>query len=442
MKYIREKGQEFEFEILNTAACEEYHCHNGIEIIYVKSGYIRLRTDMSQMVCDVTEGDYAVIASSDVHRCFCMGISEYELIRFPVSYQNMLDGNLIRSSFVISRDVLKENSDVFDVLFHTRKLLMHENCPESVVRSLCSCLCSILLSCYGRRKQKEKSSDNEAAYMGDFSIQQSISFETIEKFDKTLTYIKENYTNTKINLESLSNVSGLNKTFLSALFPKLTGRNFKDYLNRLRVDRAIELLTTSDKNISEIAFLCGFETIRTLNNVFKSIAGVTPSAIRFGTSGNNETGIDTEIHAVGSNIFDYSWTSSVEYKDDAENNAICVFPRNKADKRWCHLHLRMLFFSGKQYSVSFKVKLLDISENERIVNCNFCFPDDVKKIEHHTPHLVSSTVLDDGWVEVMFSYTVPDYYKPSSIDNFSVYTSPYKDKAVSYLVKDIRVTAI
>ena len=116
MKYIREKGQEFEFEILNTAACEEYHCHNVIEIIYVKSGYIRLRTDMSQMVCDVTEGDYAVIASSDVHRCFCMGTSEYELIRFPVSYQNMLDGNLIRSSFVISRDVLKENPAVFDVL--------------------------------------------------------------------------------------------------------------------------------------------------------------------------------------------------------------------------------------------------------------------------------------------------------------------------------------
>ena len=435
MKFIREKGQEFEYEVLKTSACEEYHCHNGIEIIYVKSGDIRLRTDMSQMVCDISDGDYAVIANSDIHRCFCMGMCEYELIRFPVSYQNMHDGNLIRNSFAIPAEVLCENAVVSDTLCQIRKFLMRVDCEKSAVRSMCAGMCSILLSYLGKKKKNDNAAVDEVELM----LPQNISFETIEKFDKTLAYVKENYTNTKINLELLSKMSGLNKTFLSALFPKLAGMNFKDYLNRLRVDRAIELLASSEKNISEIAFLCGFETIRTLNNVFKSIAGMTPSELRSGALGKNKSGIDTEIFAEGEKIFDYNWTSNVEYKFDYENCSVYLYPKEKNEKVWCHLLLRMLFFEGKQYSISFKAKLLDETDDNYIVSCNFCFPDDVKNIEHHTPSPVKITDLEDGWKEYFYSFKMPDYYKPASLDNFSVYTSPLNEKSVSYLVKDIKV---
>lgn len=436
MEYKRDNSTGFEYEIIKSSGCEEYHCHNRIEIIYLKKGKVRLRTHMSSSVCDVHEGDYAVISGSDVHRCFCLGYCEYELFRFPVSYQNMLDGNLVRGSFSVSDSVISENKVIKDTLFHICLLLKQDTLEKSIVRNLCSSLCSILVSFYYRRKKNEFALDAEDS-LNVFNARESISFDTIEKFDSVLDYIKENYTKSRITLELLSNVSGLNKTFLSALFPKLTGSNFKDYLNRLRVDRAIELLTSTEKNISEIAFLCGFDTIRTLNNVFKCVAGVTPSDFRFGTTQNSKLGIDTEIKAVGNDIFKYKWTSSGLIENDFVKNTIYVHSKDSNIRCWNHLRLRMMFYAGQKYSISFKAKVLDYTENTPAVTCNFCFPDDVTNIEHHTPKLLNAAELQDGWKEYTFYYTVPEYYKPSSPDNFSVYTSPFKDCGISYIVKDI-----
>ena len=441
MEYKRDEGTGFEYEIIKTSGCEEYHCHNRLEIMYVKSGYLRLRTDMSRSVCDIHTGDYAVISSSDVHRCFCMNKCEYVLIRFPVSFQNMLGigRNVIRNSFAVSHEILEKNPIVRDILNQIRIFLSRENPDTSITANLCSSMCSILVSFYDRRIGLDFSRDAAADNSLILSTQ-SISFETMEKFDLALDYIKNHYTDNKINLEMLSRLSGLNRSFLSALFPKLTGRNFKDYLNYLRVDKAIELIVTSDKNISEIAFLCGFETIRTLNNVFKSVAGVTPSELRMGASGKKKAGIDTEISAVGSKIFDYRWICSVESENLPSDNAIRIFSKDVDRKRWCHLMLRMLFFAGREYSVSFKAKILD--ENVNHICCNFCFPDRVKNIEHHSPRLVEKNMLDDGWIEFVYSYKMPEYYKPSSSDNFSVFSSPYDEKAVGYLVKDIVVKIV
>ncbi len=442
MEYTRDNDSGFEYEYVKSSACEEYHCHNRIEIIYIKKGCVRLRTDMAKSVYDIFEGDYAVISGSDVHRCFCIGVCEYELFRFPVSYQNMIDGKLIRNSFVVSKEIISENSVVNNTLLSICNFLKLEKIEKTIERNLCSSLCSILMSFFDKRRKSDYADEETSDGFSGFDAKQKISFETMEKFDTVLKYIKENYTKSKINLEVLSNVSGLNRTFLSALFPKLTGKNFKDYLNHLRVDSAIEMLTSSEKNISEIAFLCGFDTIRTLNNVFKSIAGVTPSEIKAGGSKNKTSGIDTEVLAIGSDIFGYKWTSTVEFEKNISSNLYYLHCKDSYKKRWSHLKLRMLFYAARQYNISFKAKLLDYTEYVPAVTCNFCFYDDVKKLEHHTPNLLEIKELDNDWKEYIFTYKVPEYYKPASIDNFSVYTSPFNGRAVSYLVKDISVKFI
>jgi len=104
----------------------------------------------------------------------------------------------------------------------------------------------------------------------------NISFETLEKFNNVIDYINSNYCDSNISLSVLSKYSGINKTFLSSLFPIITGSNFTQYLHRLRIERAIEHIYGFNKNISEIAYSCGFETIRSFNNVFKSVMGTTP----------------------------------------------------------------------------------------------------------------------------------------------------------------------
>lgn len=426
-------SSEFEYESYKDTLTEEYHYHDKIEIIYVKSGHIRLRTNMSADVCDLFGGDYAIVNIPDIHRIFYMESSEIEKYRFPISYLNIRNSELIEKSFVVSGNVLREDMEVFDCVESIRLLLSRTSSGEQVTRNLCSTLYMVFLSYYPKRKIETNSDTPDS-----FELQNKISLETVEKFYKALNYIMVNFANSKINLEMLSLVSGLNKTFLSALFPKMTGRNFKDYINRLKVDKAIELLTTSRTKISDIAFMCGFETIRSLNNVFKSITGVTPSDMRLSSMGGEANGIYTEVDGRNESIFNYNWTSNVLLEKDYDKNELTV-ACTESKKTWCHLILKMLFFPKRYYDISFKAKLLDETAKVSNLKCNFCFPDEITHIEHHCPRTVSCTELDGGWYEYRFSYVVPDYYKTTSTDNFSIFTSPVNGMGQGYVIKDIVV---
>ena len=50
------------------------------------------------------------------------------------------------------------------------------------------------------------------------------------------------------------------------------------YLRRYRIEKACELIRTSNKKMYEIAFLTGFENPQYFSNVFKSVTGMTPKS--------------------------------------------------------------------------------------------------------------------------------------------------------------------
>lgn len=53
-----------------------------------------------------------------------------------------------------------------------------------------------------------------------------------------------------------------------------------EYINKLKLKKATELLTSTDKKILDIIFECGFDNVSYFNRVFKSKFGVTPSNFR------------------------------------------------------------------------------------------------------------------------------------------------------------------
>jgi AraC-like DNA-binding protein len=64
------------------------------------------------------------------------------------------------------------------------------------------------------------------------------------------------------------------------MFKKVTGINFTDYLSRVRVEKAKNLLLNPNLRISEIAFEVGFQSLTHFNRVFKNIVGQSPSEYR------------------------------------------------------------------------------------------------------------------------------------------------------------------
>jgi len=75
-------------------------------------------------------------------------------------------------------------------------------------------------------------------------------------------------------------IAGFAPNYFSLLFKRREKVTFEHYLRNLRVDRARQLLTTTDLGIQRVAQLCGFGTGQYMARVFKRSLGVTPSACR------------------------------------------------------------------------------------------------------------------------------------------------------------------
>jgi AraC-like DNA-binding protein len=63
-------------------------------------------------------------------------------------------------------------------------------------------------------------------------------------------------------------------------FKKATGVTFTNYLNRVRVEKAKEMLLNPHARVSEVAFDVGFQSLTHFNRVFRNLTGESPTAYR------------------------------------------------------------------------------------------------------------------------------------------------------------------
>ncbi|OGF50162.1 MAG: hypothetical protein A2231_07770 [Candidatus Firestonebacteria bacterium RIFOXYA2_FULL_40_8] len=97
---------------------------------------------------------------------------------------------------------------------------------------------------------------------------------------KSIEYIDKNFKE-EIKLEDISlKQAGITKEYFCNIFKKITGRTFTEYLNNLRIDYASKLLTSTQKQVSEICYESGFNDLSYFNRVFKAQKGVTPREYR------------------------------------------------------------------------------------------------------------------------------------------------------------------
>ena len=92
-------------------------------------------------------------------------------------------------------------------------------------------------------------------------------------------YVDANYADADLNLASTATHFSLTDAYLSRAFKEYTGSNFSAYLERRRIDRALELID-GPLSLDEIAARTGFEHLYNLRSAFKRTMGVTPSEYR------------------------------------------------------------------------------------------------------------------------------------------------------------------
>jgi len=92
-------------------------------------------------------------------------------------------------------------------------------------------------------------------------------------------FIKEHQAD-EISLGDVAKAVNTSTFYFCKMFKKTTGLNFTDYLSRVRVEKARNLLLNPNLRISEIAFAAGFQSLSHFNRVFRRIAGESPTRYR------------------------------------------------------------------------------------------------------------------------------------------------------------------
>ena len=83
-----------------------------------------------------------------------------------------------------------------------------------------------------------------------------------------------------ISLGAVAKAVNTSTFYFCKMFKKVTGLNFTNYLSRVRIEKAKNLLLNPNLRISEIAFEVGFQSLTHFNRVFKKIIGQSPTQYR------------------------------------------------------------------------------------------------------------------------------------------------------------------
>jgi two-component system response regulator YesN len=99
--------------------------------------------------------------------------------------------------------------------------------------------------------------------------------DNIPLVERIKQYLEENYRNSELSIRNVADVYFINESYLSRIFKDSTGSAPLKYLNEIRMKKACELLTCTDKKVYQIAEETGFSNPDYFSKAFHKIMGVT-----------------------------------------------------------------------------------------------------------------------------------------------------------------------
>ena len=106
--------------------------------------------------------------------------------------------------------------------------------------------------------------------------------EIISRVDE---YLRENYQ--RANLTGAAEAVGLSPNYLSKIYKEKSGLGFSESLNKIRMEKAGEMLLNPEYKGYEIAFYVGYDNPKNFTRAFKAYYHVSPREYRNGIRGKD-----------------------------------------------------------------------------------------------------------------------------------------------------------
>lgn len=102
--------------------------------------------------------------------------------------------------------------------------------------------------------------------------------DVITRYKQLLNYIDLEYEH--ITYQNAVQFMNMSDAYFSRYFKRQTGMTFSQYLNVVRIEKAVQLLDSAPTmKITDVMLRCGFNTIRSFNRVFRAVTGFTPTTL-------------------------------------------------------------------------------------------------------------------------------------------------------------------
>ena len=243
------------------------HLQATIEFVYVASG--RLNVTVDEQTRTLQEGELAVIFPNCAH-CYDtppevtsvrdMIVDDILLVGMQTSLAGEYADDL--TLYRPEHPFLSANEVPPEIPQGMRRLLQ-QNALDSPCLPVCRAYLQLMLALLWPHLQLKHSAET--------------SFDDLAY--KVSAYIIQNYQKA-FSLEDLAEELGVGKYRLSRIFSDQLHMNFNDHLNSVRISVAQNLLSSTDKPITEIIYECGFESQATFNRAFRKVCGVSPREYR------------------------------------------------------------------------------------------------------------------------------------------------------------------
>lgn len=261
-----ENTQTYEFvtNLLQQADATECvsHFHKNYEILSVVQGSCTCR--IGDKIYQMGEGDFVLLFPFQIHAC---AVEANSVVRQVILHDQLiwslassLSGKLPqKASFQPS----KAQKDFFltelDAMFGTAKY------------------------CAKRMPTAERMMVKGLLYMIGASFFSQAEFVTAQRADRVLSqvicYLSERFRQ-DLTLGEIAQACGYSYHYLSRLFNRVFGVNFKTMLNQYRLEHAHFLLQDTDLPIGRIAFESGFQSIRSFDHACRQLFGCAPKELR------------------------------------------------------------------------------------------------------------------------------------------------------------------
>lgn len=237
------------------------HWHRSVEIFAVFDG--RLDFYLNEDLYPLDSGDFMLVNSNEIHSIYADQPNKTVVLQMPL---NTFEAYFTGEQFIHfdhcerpqDRRVMELIQEMYDTYQQKRYGY------EMRVKGLYYLLLHLLVTEY-----RELDSSKEQINWN----------RKLNHLSRITSYIKEHYTE-DLSLESLAEIFSYSPAYLSRIFRKYTGINYKAYLESVRLEHAYQELANTSHTLCQIAIENGFPGSRAFARAFQKKYGALPSEFR------------------------------------------------------------------------------------------------------------------------------------------------------------------